>query len=341
MKSPFLTNPFFMLSFNRDGVRGHDLATNEKYKTVAKAAIEILHHSLTEQAANDSASEIAREAGLTVFADDSKDAQLWEDRKWSRAAYLTYSQMNLTYTEADQGENLELRELNDVRREIINSYTAEASYPLAQLVPSEKTIRLEIPPDTSPNLDALMKRRSQRQFSDADISFKDFSFTLYEATTNIRTGEESRLLGDSLFIFNSFYSWVKLYIAVQGVVDIPRGLYQYDPTQHQLRLIQEGVENHDIYSCIQYQSWIQGGGFCVFISAHWERYMWIYRHSRAYINLLIQAGELGQEIFMAANKYGLGGWGTPAVDEDMAASFLSYDSQQEDALYFLKIGQKP
>jgi len=69
--------------------------------------------------------------------------------------------------------------------------------------------------------------------------------------------------------------------------------------------------------------------------------MWIYRHSRAYINLLIQAGELGQEIFMAANKYGLGGWGTPAVDEDMAASFLSYDSQQEDALYFLKIGQKP
>ena len=66
---------------------------------------------------------------------------------------------------------------------------------------------------------------------------------------------------------------------------------------------------------MQGQGWVLGTGFAVFVVADLRRLAWLYRHSRAYLHLLMQVGALGQELLMAATELGLGGWTSPAVHE--------------------------
>jgi SagB-type dehydrogenase family enzyme len=281
----------------------------------------------------------ALEANLILEANSELAAAAlqWETNNWSRAAFLVFSQMNLQYLEPHPEKAIQLRTLTEFRRRTIAEYQQRASYP-ARRSRRGSTITLSVPEKSDFDLDALVSRRSVRSFSREPISFACFSRVLYEATTNCRDAEDSKSTGDPYFILNSFYSWLTLYVVVQGVDEIERGSYWYDPIEHQLVEIKSDVNDDQIKASIQYQGWIRGGGFCVFVGAHWERYMWIYRHSRAYINLLIQVGEFGQELLQSAYTNSLGGWLTPAVNESAAGDLFDLDTSQEEILYFVKLG---
>ena len=129
-----------------------------------------------------------------------------------------------------------------------------------------------------------------------------------------------------------------VYVAVQGVASLRRGIYRYGVERHALQPIAYDTSDEEISTVIQGQDWISGGGFCVFVVVDWARYMWLYRHSRAYLNLLIQLGEFSQEVIQKASLEGYGGWMTPAIREDAAAVLLNLDSLRYDAMHFLKIG---
>ena len=91
---------------------------------------------------------------------------------------------------------------------------------------------------------------------------------------------------------------------------------------------------------MQGQRGIQGTGFVVFVVADLRGYAWLYRHSRAYIHLLIQVGELGQEMLMAATELGLAGWVTPAVHESRAGALLGLrDDDSLEVLSMVKLGR--
>lgn len=341
MSHNLMLNPFFMLEFNRNGVRARDLKRNACYKKVNKLALFIVHGCLSDKDYINSMSEEekrqAQNAGILVNKQESKSMLNWEEKRWSRAAYLTFSQQDIDYSEPDP-DITPLNDLNQFRREVIEGYKQGTNYPENELFKTDVIINLFKPEETDTDIDALMRRVSTRSFSKEAVPFNVFSSILFETTKQIRIATDSQASGDALFIFNSFYCWVKLYIYIQNVENIEKGLYQYDPLTHQLRLIRKDIENNDVYPCIQLQKWIQGGGFCVFLSANWDRYMWIYRHSRAYINLLIQAGEFGQELYVSASKYLLSGWGTPAVHESKCAALIGFDRSKEDVVYFFKIG---
>lgn len=192
------------------------------------------------------------------------------------------------------------------------------------------------------DLDAMYHRRSYRSFSKRAVPLASLANVLFEATRNIRIAEASKADGDEFYLLNSFYSWLNLYLVVQGVEGLGAGVYQYDPQDHALTdLGLAAVSNEQIGSAIQGQSWIGGGGFCLLIGVQWERYAWIYRHSRAYLNLLIQVGEFAQEVLMSAYSNGLVGWMTPAVGEGDFARLLSLEKGCEDITYFIKLGEAP
>lgn len=98
-----------------------------------------------------------------------------------------------------------------------------------------------------------------------------------------------------------------------------RGVYQYDFDENALLAVGKQPSDEDLAPTIQGQNWIGGGGVSVFVIVQWDRYQWLYRHSRAYLNLLIQIGEFAQELLQAAYQLGLVGWLTPAVSESRAA----------------------
>lgn len=222
---------------------------------------------------------------------------------------------------------------------MMENYKREEEYPQRLSGKMSKLIDLS-KPEKGPvrTLSQMFSRRSVRAFAGDPMHFNAFSAILYNSTTLVRMADQSRATRNTFFLLNSFYSWLELYIVVQNVTDLPRGIYKYEFERHSLHEVVHGILDEKIASVVQGQSWIGGSGFCVFVVVDWHRYMWLYRHSRAYINLLIQLGEFSQEIIQCACVEGMGGWMTPAVNEEAAGLLLGIDTQRCDAMFFLKIG---
>ena len=95
-----------------------------------------------------------------------------------------------------------------------------------------------------------------------------------------------------------------------------------------------------VLAAVQGQRGVLGPGFVIFVVADLRGYAWLYRHSRAYLHMLIQVGELGQEILMTATELGLVGWTTPAVHESRTAALLGLpDDDAIDVLSMVKLGR--
>jgi SagB-type dehydrogenase family enzyme len=346
-----ITSPLFFVHPRRRGVRAIDVTRNERYSALKPLVFELITFFIEPRTVGSAINsgfsrEVVEEglkAGILMPYESSlaEDALRWENHRWSRSAYLTFSQLDLDYVEPTE-DFKELQGLSDFRRTAISNYLQERPYPDILLKVSDSPI--DLPPselNAAPDLDSMLRRRSLRFFSDHHIALDTFSSILFEATKNVRLAHESKNSGDPYYLLNSFYSWLNVYLAVQGVERVARGVYQYDPLKHQLHLVAEGLEDEQIVECIQYQKWINGAGFCLFVVVQWERYMWIYRHSRAYLNLLIQLGEFGQEVLQAMCRRGLGAWMTPAVTESKAAALLQLDPMRQEAMYFIKVGPPP
>jgi hypothetical protein len=276
---------------------------------------------------------------LVLNIDEYKGSSLWEDYGWSRAAYLTFSQQDLEYGDYKDGDPAKL-ELVNVRRNLMSEYLQRDPYPVRHIFNGGKKLKLVSDNKNSIDISTILKRRSVRSFSDQSVDFATFSSILLEATVDIREAQASQM-GDSFFLLNSFYAWTVIYVYVQAVDGVKTGLYFFDVEVSSLVFVHDDIDNSKVARLIQGQSWISGGGFCLLIGAQWDRYAWIYRHSRAYINLLIQAGELSEEFILASYKRGLGGWLTPAVDENLANELCLIDEKSNvDIIHFMKFGKK-
>lgn len=330
-------------------MRGLDLLGCQRFSKLSREAFEIQAYFLEPRSAQEALEagytvgklEEALEAGILVCAEDPRlpAARLWESRCWSRAAYLLFSQHDLSYREP-MDVDLPLSELSELRRRSIRAYQSERPYPEMRFVEDAEPVVLPRCEALPPSLDTMIARRSIRTFTATAVPASSVAGVLWNSTENVRRAEDSKADGDPYYLLNSFYTWLRVYVVIQAVEGIDRGVYQYDPCSHVLRHVSDSAAEDRISACIQHQEWIGGGGFCLFVVVDWERYMWLYRHSRAYINLLIQLGEFGQEVLQAAYALGLGGWMTPAITESKAAELLALDEEREDAMYFLKIGPR-
>ncbi len=270
---------------------------------------------------------------------------LWITYNWSRASFLLFSQQNIPYQEVSNSfeRNCDPAQLVEQRRAIITSYQRQLSYP-QRYIPQSGGQELELPQPVSeeafiPHLDLLRNRVSERTFRATPVPLDTFSAVLYHATSNIRSAEQTKATGDPFFLLNSFYAWAVLFLYVQGVEGVQPGIYFYDPIQHKLILLDTGRKEKVVAQVINSQQWFTGGGFCVFVGVQWERYAWLYRHSRAYVNILIQLGELAQEFLAVATSFGLDGWITPAVGETCAQRlFRIPPSAGVEIMTFLKFG---
>ncbi|MCB5179009.1 nitroreductase family protein [Streptomyces antimicrobicus] len=346
-----VTSPLFFAHERLDGQTcALGLATGTRMRSLSARAFQLLQAHLAPRTTAQSEAagfsraerEQALAAGLLVDADapTTTDMFRWEDSRWSRAAYLLYSQQDLPYTEPVDGKT-ELSTLSDFRREQIAGFQSEAAYPERFRVDPVAEYHLPVPEQPiTYSLDAMLARRSVRKFAATGVDTTTLGALLHHATANVRMAEDSKAGNDPYYLLNSFYTWLHLYVVVQGVEGVPRGVYQYDFARNSLLATGAQPTDEEIASVIQGQNWIGGGGISVFVTVQWDRYQWLYRHSRAYLNLLIQTGEFAQELLQAGYQLGLTGWLTPAVAEGRAASLLGLDrtGADADAIYYLKLG---
>lgn len=339
------TSPLLFGYPGREGrLTAWEARSSRRFRLAGRRVAEILLGFLDPQSGDPAVNGLsqaelsaAREAGLLVTAAENERLSLWERHAWSRAAYLIFTQMDLFYLEAPHADE-DPDAIRARRRFTVEQYDGTEPYPEPAMLATGSRVILPDPAEVPLTLGSLSRRRSARAFAGAP-SAEQLAGVMHAATASFRVLAADRNDPDRFRLLNSFYSWAHLFVVVQDVTGLAEGIFEYDWRTNALITAAPAPANPDLAACVQGQRWVLGPGFAVFVVADLRGYAWLYRHSRAYMHLLMQAGELAQELLMAATALGLGGWTTPAVHESRVATLLGLsDDDAVEAISMVKLG---
>jgi SagB-type dehydrogenase family enzyme len=140
--------------------------------------------------------------------------------------------------------------------------------------------------------EALLERRSARDYSDEPLTISEISQILWAAQGitgeryNFRTAPSAGALYP-----------LEIYVAVNNVKDLSPGLYKYKPQNHTVIKISDGDKRSDISNAALRQDAIENSSAIVLITAVYERTSVKYG-GRAERYVHIEAGAVGQNIYL-------------------------------------------
>jgi SagB-type dehydrogenase family enzyme len=181
---------------------------------------------------------------------------------------------------------------------------------------------------------AIAKRRSTREFSDQSITFSGLSQLLW-ATQGITTKARA-------FEFRASPSAgalypIETYLVVNRVEEIPSGIYHYNVKEAQLILLKEGQFGPELSEAGLGQEMLEEAA-CVFVwTAIVGRSKWKYRE-RAYRYIYMDAGHIGQTLYLAATALDLGCCTVGAFFDEEVDRVIGVDGKSEISVYLGAIG---
>lgn len=181
--------------------------------------------------------------------------------------------------------------------------------------------------------DAIENRRSIREYAGEPLSLEELSRLMHAAQgiTDQRRGFRAAPSAGALYP-------IETYIVVHDVVGLVPGLYHYAVPDHALeRLRTDNLRGAIMVAGIG-QEMLGRAQVCFVLSAIFQRLRWKYRE-RTYRYALLEAGHVGQNIYLAATSMGLGACAVGAFLDDELNDLLGLDGQEEAALYMISVGQ--
>jgi SagB-type dehydrogenase family enzyme len=130
---------------------------------------------------------------------------------------------------------------------------------------------------------------------------------------------------------------LEVYVATQSVEGLSNGIYHYDARAHQLELIRSGLFHPHIADMTIGQEMIRDANLVVLISALFERTMWKYGQ-RGYRYVWLDAGHLGQNLYLVAVALGLGPVAIGGFFDDELNALLRLPDGEE-VIYLVCVGQ--
>lgn len=182
------------------------------------------------------------------------------------------------------------------------------------------------------------ERQSRRKYSKGPLTLKEISFLLYctqGVKQEIRRGYATKRTVPSAGARHPF----ETYLAVNRVGSLQPGLYRYLPLSHQL-LSLGAVEDlpRQLTEANLGQTFV-GDAACVFIwSCIPYRAEWRYG-SRAHKNMLLDAGHICQNLYLAVEAIGAGTCAIGAYDQEMMDDLLDLDGEDEYVVYLAPVGK--
>ncbi len=186
-------------------------------------------------------------------------------------------------------------------------------------------------------LSLLTERKSSRVYTRQPISLLQLSFMLWAAQgiKDIRGKAYATLRtvpsGGARHGFET-------YLLVQNVEGLQPGAYHYLPLGHQLEFLHP-VDNLPaaISDSLEGQSWAAKAGVIFYWSFLPYRCEWRYGIS-AHRVALIDAGHVGQNLYLACAALGLGTCAIAAFDMAVCDSLFGLDSEEEFTVYASPVG---
>lgn len=183
----------------------------------------------------------------------------------------------------------------------------------------------------------LTERRSSRVYTQQSISLLQLSFMLW-ATQGIKD-----IRGKSYATLRTVPSGgarhgFETYMLVQHVEGLQPGAYHYLPVEHQLEFLYQVKDLPTAISIsLEGQSWASKASVVFYWSflpyrCEWRYGIWAHRVA------LIDAGHVGQNLYLACEALGLGTCAIAAFDMAVCDSLFGLDGEEEFTVYASPVG---
>ena len=181
---------------------------------------------------------------------------------------------------------------------------------------------------------AIQRRRSIRQYRDQALSNQDLSRLLHamQGVTESRRSFRASPSAGALYP-------IEVYAVVRDVEDVEQGVYHYAVREHTLERIKSGDFSRRVMAAGAMQTFIGEAQVCFVLSAIFQRTRWRYRE-RAYRYILLEAGHIAQNLYLAAAALGLGCCAVGAFRDQALDEVVGMGGDEGEAsLYLLPVGQ--
>jgi SagB-type dehydrogenase family enzyme len=189
---------------------------------------------------------------------------------------------------------------------------------------------LEQPPPSGPSVrHVLLSRRSVRQFTQQAISRDQF---IQMNRVAFRGGTVLPLFPDG-----PHPALVRPFWIVNGVVGLDQGIWYYDPARDRWLVLRRGEYRKDAAYLSTEQAWVGDAAAICFLVANLHTLL----HGTgpdAYRLAHLEAGLLGQRLYMAATALSLGCCGINAFYDDDIRTFFGLDQTGWEPLHEIAIG---
>lgn len=137
---------------------------------------------------------------------------------------------------------------------------------------------------------------------------------------------------------------IDAYVLVQRVRGLSPGLYHYNVEAHALDRLPDpsnALGPDFALRAVAGQHWFANAPVLVILAARFARSQWKYRnHPKLYRAILLEAGHLSQNLYLAATERGLGAFITAAINECVIEQALGVDPMVEGVLAICGLGQR-
>jgi SagB-type dehydrogenase family enzyme len=201
--------------------------------------------------------------------------------------------------------------------------------------PGAKMIKLSQPNYKGmPVEEAIKKRRSARSYSKKALTLPQLSQLLFAAQGI--TGSVSGFGLRAAPSAGALYP-IEVYLVVNNVEELPRGIYHYNVQKHALELLKEGDFRKEITNAGLWQDTLGEANVTFVLSAVFERTQKKYR-DRSIRYIYMEAGHISQNISLQAVSLGLGSVSVGAFYDEQVNSLIGLDGSRESTIYLQAVG---
>jgi len=184
-------------------------------------------------------------------------------------------------------------------------------------------------------LKTAAERRSVRDYVRRPIAFEELSQLVWatQGITARASGFEFRTVPSAGALYP-----IETYVVANRVEGLLPGIYHYSVKKTHLVLIREGVFGSELSRAALGQEMLEETA-CVFVwTAMVERSKWKYRE-RAYRYIYMDAGHIGQNLYLAATALGLGCCTVGAFFDEEVDQLIGIDGKSEISVYLGAVGK--
>lgn len=194
-----------------------------------------------------------------------------------------------------------------------------------------KTLSLP-PPSVAGSLEqAMMLRRSVREFASGSLTLAEISRLLWAAQGITAPGRRTAPSAGATYPLD-------VYLAVGDVQGLAAGVYRYRPDMHRLEAVSDGDIRPHLATAALEQKWIGKAAAVVVIAASFDRTTVRYgKRGERYVYM--EAGHAAQNLLLQAATMGLGAT-TVGAFNDTEVSRLLRLIPIETPLYLIPVGKK-